>query len=223
MRILLMEDDAKVMETLVDYLELAGLEVDCAYNGKQAITRLTEARFDVLVADIMMPGMDGISVVKQVREQRLTSAPIIFLTARDELEDKTAAFDAGGDDYLVKPFALEELLLRIRALGRRGRLPEAETLQVGPLTYRIESEELSCHADLLRVTPLQKKMLILLMQRAPAVVPREDVESVLWPEEDPPRDALRSHVYALRTALSKVGEGAMLQTLHGKGYQLVCD
>lgn len=221
MRILLMEDDANVMETLVDYLALAGLEVDCAYNGKQALTRLAEARFDVVVADIMMPGLDGITAVKQMRKQRLTSAPVIFLTARDALEDKTAAFDAGGDDYLVKPFALKELLLRIRALGRRGRLADAETLQVGPLTYRIESEEVSCHADVLRLTPLQKKILFLLMQRAPAVVPREDVESALWPGEDPPRDALRSHVYALRTALNKAGAGAILQTLHGKGYRLV--
>ncbi|MDO6459132.1 response regulator transcription factor [Granulosicoccaceae sp. 1_MG-2023] len=223
MRVLLIEDDPGVMETLVDYLELSGLQPDCAYNGKQALERLREERFDVIVADIMMPGPDGISTVRQIREQQLSSAPVIFLTARDSLQDKTAAFGAGGDDYLVKPFALEELLLRIQALGRRGVLAANTTLQVGGLRYSSATDALDFDGTTLQLTSLQARILRLLMQRAPAPVTREELESDLWPNDEPPRDALRSHIYAIRKTLSAAGAGEMLLTLHGKGYRLVKD
>ncbi|MCB1755336.1 MAG: response regulator transcription factor [Gammaproteobacteria bacterium] len=223
MKILLMEDNPRVMETLVDYLELEGMETDCAYNGGEALARLREERFDVIVADIMMPGLDGISAVRRMREELHCTAPIIFLTARDSLEDKTDAFNAGGDDYLIKPFAMEELLLRIRALGRRGPLPDQQHLSAGVLDYDLEADVLRCAGQPLKLTPVQKQIMRILIQRAPAVVRRAEIEAAVWGDEIPPRDALRTHIYAIRTALAQAGQQNLLLTLHGQGYRLVID
>ncbi|MGS0727968.1 response regulator transcription factor, partial [Shewanella sp. 0m-11] len=120
MKVLIVDDSHNLSETIADYLELEGMVIDCAYHGEAAINLLSENSYDVIIMDIMMPKLDGISAVRKLREDLYCNTPILFLTAKDSLEDKVAAFKAGGDDYLLKPFAMEELSLRLHALSNRG-------------------------------------------------------------------------------------------------------
>ena len=119
MKILVVEDSPQVAETVMDYLELAGHRVDCAYHGQATLQLLAEQRFDVIIMDVMMPRLDGLRTVERLRSDGIAT-PVLFLTARDSLDDKLAGFKAGGDDYLVKPFAMEELEVRLQALALRG-------------------------------------------------------------------------------------------------------
>ncbi len=119
MKILIVDDNHQIVETIADYLELEGMTVDCAYHGQAALTFVENNHYDVIIMDIMMPKIDGIAAVQKIRNEIYCGTPILFLTAKDTLEDKVAAFKAGGDDYLLKPFAMEELCLRLYALANR--------------------------------------------------------------------------------------------------------
>ena len=120
MKILIVDDSHNVAETIADYLEFEGMSIDCAYHGEAAIKLVANHHYDVIIMDIMMPKLDGISAVKKLRRDLFCHTPILFLTAKDSLDDKVAAFEAGGDDYLLKPFAMQELSLRVKALASRG-------------------------------------------------------------------------------------------------------
>ena len=132
MKILVVEDSPQVAETVMDYLELAGHRVDCAYHGQAALQLLAEQRFDVIIMDVMMPRLDGLRTVERLRSDGIAT-PVLFLTARDSLDDKLAGFKAGGDDYLVKPFAMEELEVRLQALALRGPRSDMGALAFGEL------------------------------------------------------------------------------------------
>lgn len=220
MKILLVEDNPQVMETILDYLELAGHTVDCAYHGQAALQRLAEQRFDVIIMDVMMPRLDGLSAVTRLREEGIAT-PVIFLTARDSLEDKLAGFRAGGDDYLVKPFAMEELEVRLQALSLRGPRGDVGQISVGDLTLAPACGRAERAGIELRLGKIPFRILALLARRAPAVVSRQEVLDTIWGDEEPDSDALRSHIYALRGALDKPFDTPMLETVHGQGYRLV--
>ncbi|MDO2948720.1 response regulator transcription factor [Aeromonas simiae] len=220
MKILLVEDNPQVMETILDYLELAGHTVDCAYHGQAALQRLAEQRFDVIIMDVMMPRLDGLSAVTRLREEGIAT-PVIFLTARDSLEDKLAGFRAGGDDYLVKPFAMEELEVRLQALALRGPRGDVGQISVGDLTLDPACGRAERAGIELRLGKIPFRILTLLARRAPAVVSRQEVLDTIWGDEEPDSDALRSHIYALRGALDKPFDTPMLETVHGQGYRLV--
>ncbi len=221
MKVLLVEDNQQVMETLTDYLEMSGISVDCAYNGMAALSILSQQQFDVIVMDIMMPKLDGISAVSQIRQQLLCQTPILFLTAKDNLPDKEAAFAAGGDDYLVKPFALKELLLRLEALCKRGQRQDLSQLTLGQLQLDAQSQLATKAGRPLKLSRIQLQILKLLMQKAPAMVKKSTVVEHIWGDEEPASDALRSHIYALRQALAQDDSPPRLETVHGQGYKLV--
>ena len=221
MKVLLVDDNQQVMETLTDYLELAGVQVDCAYNGVSALSMLKQQSFDVIVMDIMMPKLDGISTVQQIRQELLCQTPVLFLTAKDGLVDKEAAFEAGGDDYLVKPFALKELQLRLEALSKRGMRQDLSTLVLGDLTFDLQSLSASKGDRPLKLSRIQLQILKVLLQKSPAVVSRQYLTEQIWGDEEPASDVLRSHVYAIRNQLSPQQERPVLETLHGQGYKLV--
>ncbi|QFI53373.1 response regulator transcription factor [Aeromonas simiae] len=220
MKILLVEDNPQVMETILDYLELAGHTVDCAYQGQAALQRLAEQRFDAIIMDVMMPRLDGLSAVSRLREEGIAT-PVIFLTARDSLEDKLAGFRAGGDDYLVKPFAMEELEVRLQALALRGPRGDVGQISVGDLILDPACGRAERAGIELRLGKIPFRILTLLARRAPAVVSRQEVLDTIWGDEEPDSDALRSHIYALRSALDKPFDTPMLETVHGQGYRLV--
>lgn len=219
MRILLVDDNHDAIANMTEYLELQGHDVDLAYQGQAAIALQTQDKFDVIVLDVMMPGIDGLRVCQHIRQagSRNSATPIIFVTARDTLEDKLAGFDAGGDDYLVKPFALAELNARLLAIYQRGQNLIHGELSFGGLSYCQRTDEVNFHQQTIELDPFQKKLLRLLLQRAPATVDSQDIAYEIWQQPYLDSSALRTLIYRLRKALPS----GMLKTVRGKGYRLV--
>ncbi|HIF9545454.1 TPA: response regulator transcription factor [Photobacterium damselae] len=220
MKVLIVDDNHNIAETIADYLELEGMTIDCAYHGEAALNLVKENHYDVIIMDIMMPKLDGINAVKKLREEQFCNTPILFLTAKDQLEDKIAAFKAGGDDYLLKPFAMEELCLRLYALSNRGPRQDIGELKFADITINTRTDEVKRAETEIKLSRIQLKILKLLMRQAPSVVSRQEVIESIWGDETPSSDALRSHIYGLRNALDKGFETSRLETIHGQGYRI---
>ena len=220
MKVLIVEDNHHVAETIADYLELVGIDIDCAYHGVAAIEILKKESFDVIIMDIMMPKLDGISTVETLRNDHACSTPILFLTAKDTLEDKIHAFSVGGDDYLVKPFAMEELHMRLLALSNRGRRTDIGKLTFEDMEMDIKASTLYRQEKLIKLAPIQLKIIALLMKKAPDIVSKTELIDHVWGDESPSSDALRSHLYTIRNAVDKGFDTPRLETIHGKGYRL---
>jgi len=219
MRILVIEDSRDILANIADYLEMKGYVVDCARDGLSGLHLATQTEFDLIVLDIMLPGMDGYRICRSLREQGHSQVPILMLTARDAVEDRVAGLRAGADDYLVKPFALSELHARIDAILRRSRRPE-RVLQVEDLRFDLDTLRVMRGDQVLKLRPATLKLLELLMQRSPAVVRRDVLEECLWGEDYPDSDGLRSHVHQLRQVVDKPFSVPLLHTVHGVGYRL---
>ncbi|EGQ8103369.1 response regulator transcription factor [Vibrio parahaemolyticus] len=220
MKILIVDDNHNVSETIADYLELEGMTIDCAYHGEAALALLEDNHYDVIIMDIMMPKLDGISTVQKLRQEQFCGTPILFLTAKDTLDDKIAAFKAGGDDYLMKPFAMQELSLRIHALASRGPRQDIGMLTFADICLDARTGKVTRDGKEIKLSRIQTKILKLLLKYAPASVSRTEVIESVWGDEPPSSDALRSHIYGLRTALDKGFEESRLETIHGQGYRL---
>ena len=220
MKVLIVDDNYNIAETIADYLELSGITCDFAYNGLAALKLLAEQGFDVIIMDVMMPKMDGISTVHKLREELLCDSPILFLTAKDTLDDKIAAFNAGGDDYLLKPFAMEELLLRVKALANRGPRQDIGVLSFADISIDRKSDLVSRAGKPIKLSRIQFKILLLLIKKAPQIVTRQEVIDSVWGEHPPSSDALRSHIYGLRNALDNDFDHTRLETIHGQGYRI---
>ncbi|QOQ67706.1 response regulator transcription factor [Photobacterium damselae] len=220
MKVLIVDDNHNIAETIADYLELEGMTIDCAYHGEAALNLVKENHYDVIIMDIMMPKLDGINAVKKLRQEQFCNTPILFLTAKDQLEDKIAAFKAGGDDYLLKPFAMEELCLRLYALSNRGPRQDIGELKFADITINTRTDEVKRAGTEIKLSRIQLKILKLLMRQAPSIVSRQEVIESIWGDETPSSDALRSHIYGLRNALDKGFETSRLETIHGQGYRI---
>ncbi|HIF9458191.1 TPA: response regulator transcription factor [Photobacterium damselae] len=220
MKVLIVDDNHNIAETIADYLELEGMTIDCAYHGEAALNLVKENHYDVIIMDIMMPKLDGINAVKKLREEQFCNTPILFLTAKDQLEDKIAAFKAGGDDYLLKPFAMEELCLRLYALSNRGPRQDIGELKFADITINTRTDEVKRAETEIKLSRIQLKILKLLMRQAPSIVSRQEVIESIWGDETPSSDALRSHIYGLRNTLDKGFETSRLETIHGQGYRI---
>ncbi|AHY41672.1 DNA-binding response regulator [Stutzerimonas decontaminans] len=220
MRILVIEDNRDILANVLDYLELKGYVVDCAQDGLSGLHLAATEHYDLIVLDIMLPGIDGYQVCKRLREDAGRDTPIIMLTARDALADRLQGLSAGADDYLIKPFALSELVARIEAILRRCQGSRKRQLQVADLCYDLDTLEVSRGGQPVRLNPIGHKLLALLMQRSPAVVRREVLEEALWGEDLPESDSLRSHIHQLRQVLDKPFDKPLLHTVHGVGFRL---
>ncbi len=220
MRILLVEDNRDILANLVDYLELKGYTVDCAQDGLSGLHLATSQHFDLIVLDVMLPGMDGFSLCKRLREEARIHTPVIMLTARDTLDDRLTGFKSGADDYLLKPFALSELAARVDAVLRRSQGGGKRSLQVGELIYDLDTLEVTREGRALKLNPIGLKLLALLMQKSPHLVRREVLEEGLWGDDCPDSDSLRSHVHQLRQVIDKPFASPLLHTQHGLGYRL---
>jgi len=221
MRILLVEDNRDILANLADYLELKGYSVDCAQDGLSGLNLATSGHYDLLVLDVMLPGLDGYSLCRRLREEARSAVPVIMLTARDQLDDRLLGFKAGADDYLIKPFALSELAARIEAVLRRSQGAARRLLQVADLSYDLDTLEVSRAGCRLKLNPLGLKLLALLMQKSPHVLRREALEEALWGDDCPDSDSLRSHIHQLRQVIDKPFPRPLLHTVHGVGYRLV--
>lgn len=217
--ILLVEDHQDLAGTIGDFLEARNYAVDYAADGLLGMHLAVSQPFDAIVLDIMLPGLDGISVCQRLRRDARLTTPIIMLTARDQLDDKLAGFDVGADDYLVKPFDLPELAARIEALirRRRGVVP---VLSADDLVMNLDTMEVRRGDTLIKLSPTLFDILKILLREAPKVVTREIIENELWGDDPPDSDALRSHIYNLRRAVDKPFDTALLETLPGRGYRI---
>mgnify|MGYP001029003703 CR=1 FL=1 len=221
MRILIVEDNRDIAANLGDFLSDRDHEVDYAYDGPTGLNLAKTHPFDALVLDLSLPGMDGLELARQLRQEAKIDIPILMLTARDQLEDKLAGFDSGADDYLVKPFELKEVEARIEVLARRGQRIKPESLVVGDLEYNLETYRVTRAGQTIELNPIGLKLLEKLMSESPAVVSRRELEHHVWGEELPDSDSLRVHIHSLRTAIDKPFDQGMIHTRHGIGYSLV--
>lgn len=221
MYILIIEDNPDLVENLSEFLEDRNATVDIAYNGLNGLSFALENNYDVIILDLMLPGMDGLEVCERLRKEG-RATPVLMLTARDTLKNKLEGFNHGADDYLVKPFDLPELEVRIKALSRRGRVNNSvqTILRVADLEFDSDSLRITRSGRRLELPPIPIKILALLMQRSPAVVSREEIEREIWRDSLPDSDTLRAHMYTLRTAIDRGFDKPLLQTIRGMGYQI---
>ena len=220
MRILVIEDNRDILANVLDYLQLKGYTVDCAQDGLSGLHLAVSEHYDLIVLDIMLPGIDGYQLCQRLRDDAQRDTPIIMLTARDQLDDRIKGLNSGADDYLVKPFALSELVARIEAILRRSQGGSRHQLQVADLSYDLDTLQVSRQGKQLKLNPVGLKLLEVLMRKSPAVVRRSVLEEALWGEELPDSDILRSHVHQLRQVIDIPFAQTLLHTVHGLGYCL---
>ena len=217
--ILLVEDHRELAEATGAYLEACGYAVDYAADGLVALHLAVTETYDVIVLDIMLPGVDGFEVCRRIRKEARLATPVIMLTARDQLDDKLSGFGAGADDYVVKPFAMPELAARIEALARRGR-GRAGRFEIADIVLDADTWEVARQGVPVDLSKTCFRILKVLMREYPRVVPRRDLERELWNGEPPDSDALRSHLYNLRQALDRPFDHPVVTTIPGRGYCL---
>ncbi len=221
MRVLVIEDHRDIAENIKEYLEPRSYDVDIAMTGEEGLTKLGDSRYDAIVLDLMLPGVDGLTICRRLRSGAQVQAPVLMLTAKDLVSDKVAGFEAGADDYLVKPFSLLELEARLKALLRRSApTPSPQVLQISSLRYDPNTLTAERDGTPIKLNPSTRRILLLLMQNSHRVVTREELEHELWPDEAPEGDVLRAHMYALRNAIDKPFGERLLRTVHGEGYRL---
>jgi DNA-binding response OmpR family regulator len=219
--ILLVEDNRQIAEMVGEHLERRGYSVDYAADGVCGLHLAVSNSYDVIVLDLMLPGLDGLEVCRKLRKEAKKSTPVLMLTARDTLEDKLVGLEAGADDYLVKPFEVRELEARLRALIRRDRRQvSTEVLTVGDMTLDTATLRLTREGQELTVSPIGLKLLAILMRESPRVVSRRDIEREIWGDTLPDSDTLRSHLYNLRRVIDKPFARPLLHTIHSAGYRL---
>jgi DNA-binding response OmpR family regulator len=174
----------------------------------------------VIILDLMLPGIDGITVCQRLRSDGNNHTPIIMLTARDTLDDRLQGFQVGADDYLIKPFALSELDARINALFRRSQGNRQRTITIADLSYDLDTLEVKRQEKILKLHSTALKLLAVLMQKSPHIVKRETLEQSVWGDNLPDSDSLRSHIHMLRQVIDKPFDKPLLHTVHGLGYRL---
>ena len=223
MRLLLVEDSRDIAGIIFDYFEALGYELDYAADGRQGLALATENTYDLILLDVMLPGIDGFTVCRKLREQGL-NIPIIMLTARDTKDDTLNGFAHGADDYVVKPFDLNILEARVEALARRSR-PEtlSNNLSFGELSLDLNSHSAIREERQIPLNPTGFTILKLLVSKAPATVTRDEIIYELWRDDPPDGDVLRNHIYQLRNLIDKPFDNAIIKTVPKIGYRLASD
>ncbi len=223
MNILLIEDSHDLATNLFDYFEARGYTMDMAGDGIPGLHFATTNKYDVIVLDVMLPSMDGLTMCKRLREAG-KDTPVLMLTARDSLEDKIAGLEAGADDYVVKPFSMREVEARLLALVRRSQVGEgSSTLKVGNLLFNTGTLKVLRGQRSIVLPPIALKLLEILMRQSPRVLSREVVERAIWGDTPPDSDALRGHLHILRNAVDNNTDKPLIKTLRGIGYQISDD
>lgn len=221
MRVLIIEDDPAIAANLYDFLEARGHTVDAAGDGVTGLHLAVTGGFDTVVLDLGLPGMDGLTLCRKLREEARNDTPVLMLTARDTLDSKLEGFSGGADDYLVKPFALKEVEARLLALHKRraGRVAARE-LTVGELVFDPKSLTIRFHGQELKLPPKCIRLLETMMSEPDRVFSRKELETAVWGEEQETSDTLRSHMHVLRRELQRTGGRDPIKTVHGIGYRL---
>jgi DNA-binding response OmpR family regulator len=222
LHILVIEDNPDLAANVCDFLEAKGHVVDVAGDGLTGLHLAVTKQYDAIVLDIVLPGMDGLTLCRKFREEAMRTTPVLMLTARDALDDRVAGLECGADDYVLKPFALRELEARLKALVRRSSSAVTPSvLRVGDLEFDPALMRVRRGARRINLPPIPLKLLETLMRAAPRVVRREDLERAVWGDAPPDSDALRAHLHVVRAAVDAAGEPPLVHTLRGVGYRMM--
>lgn len=216
--VLLIEDDLDLAATVIQYLELENIQCDHANNGISGLNLLSQNNYDALLLDLNLPRMDGISLCEKIRAEG-NDTPVLMLTARDQLSDKIQGFQAGTDDFLVKPFALEELVLRVQSLTRR-RSGQVTRLTCGDLILDLTRRRAERGGIALHFSPVGWKLLEALTRASPAAVSREKLQASVWGDDPPDSNSLKVHMHHLRKSLETGFSETLLHTVQGYGFAL---
>jgi len=220
MKVLLVEDSQEVAEIIYDYFEDTSIELDYAATGTLGLQLAKEQNFDCIILDVMLPGIDGISVCQQLRASG-KDTPIIMLTARDTNQDIKLGLNIGADDYLVKPFDIEILEARINSLIRRSAGSGFKTsISYGVLSLDLKTNQVWRNKTEIILNPSCFKILKLMVEKSPAIASRSDIEYILWPDGSPDQDILRKHIYQLRSKVDKPFSQELIKTVPKLGYRI---
>jgi len=218
LQLLIVDDDVDLAETILDYLSLEGIECDYASNGIAGLEFARARCFDVIVLDVAMPKMNGLEACQALRQAGVDT-PVLMLTARDSLDDKLAGFNAGTDDYLIKPFEFTELLARIRSLSKR-RSGQSRRLMVADLTVDFDRREAIRADKVLQLTPTGWQLLEILIRSSPNVVSRQRLIDAVWGDTPPDTNSLKVHLHRLRQDVDSAFKSNLVVTIPGHGVAL---
>ena len=220
MRLLLVEDSPRLQATIALGLRKAGYVVDVSGDGEDALWRAREGSYDLVILDVMLPKMDGLTVLRKLRAAG-SATHVLMLTVKDQVNDRVAGLRAGADDYLAKPFAFDELLARVEALVRRRYDKKNPVVRIGELELNTTARAASSHGEVMALTPREYRLLEFLAQRAGEVVSRAEIEEHIYSDEkDLFSNAVESAISALRKKLEAAGCGPLIHTRRGLGYVL---
>ncbi|MCF6434023.1 response regulator transcription factor [Pseudoalteromonas sp. MMG022] len=216
--VLLVEDDRDLGAAIVDYFALEQLYCDHASDGALAINLIERHHYDVIILDLNLPRVNGLAVCEQIRHKGVDT-PVLMLTARDTLEDKLAGFEKGADDYLIKPFAMAELVVRTQVLAKR-KSGQAKRLTVEDLHLDVKCQEVHRGDELLSLSPIATKILEFLMRESPNVVSRRRLIEAIWADDPPDSNSLKVHMFYIRKQVDANHKVKLVHTVAGKGFAI---
>lgn len=219
-KVLVVEDNRRAAANIGDYLEMKGHVVDFAMDGLTGMHLAVTQAFDVIILDIMLPGMDGFTLCRKLRQEANIFTPVLMLTAKDMLDDKLEGFNAGADDYLLKPFELKELEARLQALVRRNKDSANDILEIGDIRVDKESRTVTKKGVSVELNKTCFTILVELISATPKVVTREALEEKLWDDYRPASDVIRTHIYTLRKKIDTPGKESLIETVQGIGFRI---
>ncbi|WP_278183568.1 response regulator transcription factor [Vibrio misgurnus] len=216
LQLLLIEDDLDLAKAVIDYLELEDIQCDHASNGVSGYQLIKQNNYDTVILDLNLPKLSGLEVCAKLRAQGM-DVPILMLTARDTLEDKLAGFAHGADDYLVKPFAMQELIMRAQVLSSR-RSGRVTKLMIEGVVLDMQTQTATRDGCTLNLTPIGFKLLVSLMRASPALLTRDQLMHSVWGEDPPDSNSLKVHMHNLRKAVDGTRADKLIHTLVGRGF-----
>lgn len=220
MKILVVEDEKNLNRIITKHLKMENHSVDNAYNGVEALEYLAVSSYEVLIVDIMMPVMDGLTLVKKLRAEG-NRVPVLFLTARHTTADKVAGLDSGGDDYLVKPFDFDELLARLRALVRRQHGSSSNMLALADLTLDMATHKVMRGQELLSLTAKEYEILEYMLRNTGSILSKQQIQDNVWDfSYEGASNMIEVYMSSLRKKIDKDNEVKLLHTVRGSGYVL---
>jgi len=220
MRVLIIEDNQDIAASIYDYLEVLGFTVDAAGDGVTGLHLAVTKEYDAIILDLSLPGINGIDLCCRLRRDAQQLIPVLMLTAKNSVENKLEGFRSGADDYLTKPFSLEELAARVKVLSERGNHIPTSQLLVGDLSLNTDTHEVNRAGKQINLNPILFRLLLYLMQNPHRVVKRKELEYAVWQDNPPDSDALRTHLSNLRQVVDKPFDRQLLHTVRGFGYKL---
>lgn len=218
MRILVVDDHLDLIANIFAVFEQDHYLLDVARDAHSALELCQNNHYDILILDWMLPKISGIELLRKIREEYIFT-PVIMLTAKSDLEDKLEGFSAGADDYLTKPFSTRELRARVKALHARSMGKNA-IVKISDLSYNLHTDEVIRNNVHIKLNPIEKKLLVLLMRESPKIVTRERLEFTIWRDNLPNKDLLRTHIYELRKKIDSNYDIKLIKTCHKLGYQI---